>query len=133
LCSTGNFPCNSKDVLQKVVNWFLNHQENDGNWLDVEDTALSILGLVHLLKELGSISDLELRSNLNNLLKTPTLCLKRRFIQKQDDGYTSINLSPRFKKIAIIIASLASAVATIIACWNSIVDIWNFIIRLFGR
>lgn len=127
LCSTGNFPYNNKDILQEVVNWFFKHQENDGNWLDVEDTALSILGLIHLLKGLESVSDLEIHNNLNNLLKTPTLCLKRKFIQHHDDGYTSINLSPRFKKVAVIIASLVSVVAAIIT-------LRDFIIRLlFGR
>jgi hypothetical protein len=39
LASTKKFPSSDNDILLKVVKWFIDNQEIDGNWKDVEDTA----------------------------------------------------------------------------------------------
>jgi hypothetical protein len=121
LANTGKFPCSNKDILLTVVNWFAAHQESGGNWSDVEDTASSILGLYYLLRELesmnitpGADADSIVFANLRRYLDTPVLCVKRKFIETHEDGTTSINLSPRFKKIVAILAAIASAATVII-------------------
>ncbi len=121
LANTGKFPCSNKDILLTVVNWFADHQESDGNWSDVEDTASSILGLYYLLRELESMSlppatdtDTIVFNNLRRYLDTPVLCLKRKFIENHEDGTTSINLSPMLKKLMAIIAAIASGATVVL-------------------
>jgi hypothetical protein len=127
LASTKKFPCDNNSVLLKVINWFANNQESDGNWKDVEDTASSILGLCYLLRELesttiSSVTELDtlIFTALRRNLHTPVLCIKRKFIETHEDGTTSINLSPRFKKLAAIIATIASGATVIITFWDFI-------------
>jgi hypothetical protein len=130
LSITENFPCNNIQLLQNVLEWFSTHQDKeDGNWEDVEDTASAILGLYYLLRQLEALQGVEepeLRKELNIYFKTPTLCLKRKFIQNHEDGYTSINLSPTFKKVVIILFAIASAL-------TAIISLWDFIVGLFWR
>lgn len=130
LSSTGNFPTDNKDLLQKVVDWFVvNQDKENGNWEDVEDTASAILGLYYLLRQLEEtkvgFEEYDLRKKLSEYLKTPTLCLKRKFIQHHDDGYMSINLSSIVKKVAAILFALASGLTVVIV-------LWDYIKGLFG-
>ncbi|MDI6916984.1 MAG: hypothetical protein QMC80_04220, partial [Thermoplasmatales archaeon] len=121
---------NNQDLLQKVVDWFFVHQDTEnGNWEDVEDTASAILGLYYLLRLVKTaeegFDESDLRRKLSEHLKTPILCLKRKFIQHHDDGYTSINLSSTVKKVAATLLAIATGLTVVIA-------LWDFIRGLFG-
>ncbi|MCX9082768.1 MAG: hypothetical protein OIN83_11295 [Candidatus Methanoperedens sp.] len=98
-----------------MVNWFIDKQESEGNWKDVEDTASSILGLCYLLRELESIGiscDTELDALFYNTLRrnveTPVLCINRKLIETNEDGTTSINLSPKVIKVMTIAFGILS-------------------------
>jgi len=123
LSSSKNFPCNNTALLQKVVGWFVAHQDKEnGSWEDVEDTASAILGLYYLLRQIAETEDRldesDLRKKLVEHLETPKLCLKRKFIQLHDDCCTSINLSPTVRKAVAILFALASGLTVVIALWD---------------
>ena len=115
LSYTKKFPCSNNEILLRVVNWFIDKQESEGNWKDVEDTASSILGLCYLLRELESIGiscDTELDALFYNTLRrnveTPVLCINRKLIETNEDGTTSINLSPKVIKVMTIAFGILS-------------------------
>jgi hypothetical protein len=139
LASTKRFPFDNDELLIKVVDWFVDKQENDGNWSDAEDTASAILGLYYLLRELEllyffSATDVEtlIFNTLRRNLDTPTLLLKRKFIENHEDGTTSINFSPKVKKNAAIISAAATAASVIIALLDFTIKmkLWDFIKRI---
>jgi len=125
LSMTGQFPFSNDEILQKVVHWFFREQKENGWWSGVEDTASAILGLLSLAKNLESISDIELQKRLSILLKTPTLCLRRRLVVREEDGYISINISPNLQKIIAILLGIASTATTIIALWDRVVTLFD--------
>ena len=128
LASTGKLPHSDQSFVSKVVNWFEKTQNKDtGSWEDVEDTASSILGLYHLWKRLEGTRVLasSLRERLSAELETPALCLKHKFIQNHNDGYTSINLSPKLKKETTILLTIASIGVLIISLWDFIANFFE--------
>ena len=127
LSYTKKFPCSDNALLLRVVNWFIDKQERDGNWKDVEDTASSILGLGYLLRELESFrisSDTELDALIFSTLRrnneTPVLCINRKLIETNEDGTTSINLSPRLIKFMTIAFGILSGATVGFFYWDLI-------------
>jgi hypothetical protein len=127
LTNTKRFPCDNSNLIRMVTSWFLNQQELDGSFSDIEDTSCAILGLYYLLRELeskGVSTNIELDTFMYNTLRrnleTPILCIKRPFIEQCIDGTTSINLSPKTKKLIALVAAFASGATVIIALWDFI-------------
>jgi hypothetical protein len=118
-------PCENRSLVLKIAHWFLQNQGSDGNWSDVEDTASAILGLYFLLKQLERVDvpnetqlDTLMFAALRRNLETPVLCVKRKLVERHEDGFTSVNLSPRLKKCLVVLLGIASVATTIIALWD---------------
>ena len=127
LASTKSFPHNNKDILSKVINWFVSNQEIAGNWSDVEDTSSSILGLYCLTQELESIDisnknaiENLMRNTLINNLKRTQLQIKRKTVETHHDGTISININPKVKKLTAITLAIASTTSMLIKFWDFI-------------
>lgn len=130
LASSGHFPFEDQVTVRKVVDWFMRNQRPDGNWYDAEDTACAIMGLVSLLKGLILAGDDgQLRSqdpstiiynHLRRMYEAPRLVLRKRFIEVQDDGTTTLNFSPRALKAAAILFAILSGLTVFIALWDFI-------------
>jgi hypothetical protein len=125
LCSARFLPKGSAALLsKKAVKWFGTKQKPDGNWEDVEDTAWAILGQLALSRRARQEEHDrgDWRTELRGHVSAPGLILKRGFVERQPDGYMTVNLSPALLKW------LGRGVA-ILAVISGIVTIVGFLLR----
>ncbi|MEM4204317.1 MAG: hypothetical protein QXS54_09645 [Candidatus Methanomethylicaceae archaeon] len=125
LSTTGQLSYDDSEFISMIVDWFMKNQGENGQWVYVEDTASAILGLVYLAKGLESLSEIDLQNKLSARLKTPVLCLRRKLIHREEDGYISINISPQLQKVIAALVGLASFATVVISLWDFIVSIIN--------
>jgi len=98
LASTGHLDVTCVKRTEKLVNWFIAHQNHDGSWSDIEDTASAILGLHEIVFLLDKAADpaqhrRNIRSELQRFVPMPRLYLKRPLIERDNEtGYFSLNL-----------------------------------------
>lgn len=133
LASSDHFPYDDPTKLNVIIDWFVRHQDADGNWYDPEDTASSILGLIALLKgyllyklqgqTTHEDTDTVIYNHLRRMYEPPKLMLGRKFIEKLEDGTTTINLSPTTLKIALLLFALASGFTVLTALWDFLVSL----------
>jgi len=133
LASSGRFPIEDRQMMNKVISWFVRNQGVDGNWYDTEDTACAILGLVALLKDylfqkakgqaIQEDVDTVIYNHLRRLYQAPKLNLGKKFFEVLEDGTTTLNFSPRALKAAAIIFAIASGLTVVLALWDYIAGV----------
>ena len=131
LASTGRLQIKDPDRVRQIVTWFLAEQDSDGGWYqDVEDTASAILGLhaVMLRLEEQDVSrsykvEEVVYDLLRRSLQTPVLSRGRRLIETHEDGTTSVNLSPRTKKLLAALVTGISVASLLITFWEQLVSL----------
>lgn len=130
LASTGRLQIDDADRVGQIVAWFLAEQDPEGGWYqDVEDTASVILGLHAVLLRLEEQSLSEsyraeevVYDLLRRSLGTPLLIRGRKLIESHEDGTTSINLSPRSKKLLAAFLTGISVASLLVTFWEQLVS-----------
>lgn len=133
LASTDRLQIEDPDRIGRIVSWFLAEQDPEGGWYqDVEDTASVILGLHAVLLRLEE-QDLSksykaeevVYDLLRRSLGTPLLTRGRKLIESHEDGTTSINLSPRLKKLLAALVTGISVASLLVTFWEQLVSVFS--------
>jgi len=132
LTSTGRFPIEDERLADMAVGWFMKNQCPEGNWCDAEDTACAIIGLIALLKQHlkhhisngtnGEDADTVIFNHLRRLYIPPKPLLSKKFVQRLDDGTTTINFTPRMLRIATIMFAIVSGFTVFVAVYEFLKD-----------
>lgn len=128
LCSNDLFPVKDDEIFWKVVNWFTEEQDKvTGKWVDVEGTASAILGLANLFINKEGLKDkFELRNKLKSHYQVPQLMLKRKLVQKHEDGYLSLNIHKSALSILAAFGSIAGGVLFLLEFWSNIKTLFGW-------
>ncbi|GIW95188.1 MAG: hypothetical protein KatS3mg110_3229 [Pirellulaceae bacterium] len=100
LCVADSLPTDNEVLIRKIVSWFRDAQGPQGNWLDVEDTASAILGLVSLVRLLATSGGLTkegaeslVERRLRRMISVPALKTRKPFLERDTEtGYVCINV-----------------------------------------
>jgi hypothetical protein len=132
LASTDNFPFDDLHLTSMAVDWFMKNQGADGKWCENDDTACAVLGLVALLrghisyhnKDTSSSEDVGtiIFNHFRRLYQPQKLLMGKKFVEVLDDGTTTLNFSPRMRKIVTIIFAIVSGLTVIVAAWEYLRD-----------
>lgn len=133
LCASKAFPADDQALITKVTTWFRQTQGTDGSWLDIEDTASAIIGLLKLLQVVSVANGIkeedaerDIERTLRKMVPVPKLHIRKPLIERErETGYVSINLPERFIKIllsvtAFLMVGLLSWIANLLQIYQGL-------------